>query len=141
MTTTIHYNRAKYLFPGLESIDALLACMERYTLDPTFEDYGDFVFQGYPVAPAHVRFSGNFHDASATFSIETDDQDLIDSIIAAIKANKATQAYADARHERDEQKLRRQAREAAEKLAARTRRNERIDAEVTARLRAAGFDC
>lgn len=99
MTTTIHANGSKWLGQEPDSIEKLFERLENNTLDPTFEDYGNFAKnRGAGV----VHFWGNFHDVSAVFDIETDDPELVQSLIAAIKANQDTQAYHDAKHARAE---------------------------------------
>lgn len=74
----------------------LFAALERHTLSPTFEEYGNFVSE---TADGRISFFGNFHDYSHVFQIITDDRDLIDRLTAAIRANQATREYVAARAE------------------------------------------
>ena len=72
-----------------ESIEALLARLKSNTLDPTFEEYGNFVETENGI----TSFFGNFFDYSHVFQIETDDAELSGRLTQAIRANQATQAY------------------------------------------------
>jgi hypothetical protein len=92
-----------------EQIERLAA----HTLDPSFEDYGNFVFEPRnaqylgrgeyadlgPQYPGQnvVRFWGNFADVSGVFHIDTDEPELIEKLTAAIRANQQTDAYQAAR--------------------------------------------
>ena len=83
----------------------ILHDLERYTLDPTFEMYGDFVncspewldenraakYTGCTV------ISGNFRGYTHAFYLITDDAALIDRIAAAVQRNKARPEYQAAR--------------------------------------------
>jgi len=55
------------------------------TLTPIWPDY-----------PGIVRFHGNFYQYSFAFNFDTNDAELIAEMVAAIDANKATPAYAEA---------------------------------------------
>ncbi len=93
---------------------SLLKHLAVHTLEPDFEAYGNFINTNlcrakwdadqnrwvddpaqpiYPDTPGMVRFFGNFHDYSAVFRIDTNDQALIDQLTAAIRANQQTPAY------------------------------------------------
>lgn len=95
------------------TIDDLLAVLRVATLDPRFEDCGNFrndAPEGAP--PGTIVFWGNFLDVSHLFRIETDEADLAERLGAAIEANKATPTYQRVRAE------------LAEEAAARVRRFE-----------------
>ncbi len=82
----------------------ILRDLERYTLDPIFERYGDFVnrhpqwLREYAEKYAGLTsISGNFLTHSHAFRVYTDDEALISRIEAAVLRNKATPAYQQAR--------------------------------------------
>ena len=90
--------------PWLEIPDTeenILRDLERYTLDPVFEMYGDFVnrtpewlTEELPQARAgHTMISGNFLNYTHAFRVCTDDEALIKRLEAAIDRNKATPEY------------------------------------------------
>ena len=97
-----------------EAIDRLLDLLSKHTLDPTFENYGNFISSPlffakwcyetkkwqddkdrliYPDQPTTHRFNGNFYDFSGVFRIDTADQKEIEILTAAIRGNQATQKY------------------------------------------------
>ena len=102
------------------SLAKLLTMLDRETLDPVFERYGDFcmaaeldIVRSYneerpelaaaPLSEVEtLHFWGNFYSYSCVFSVYTDDRDLIAKLTAAIRANKATVAYKQAKDERAE---------------------------------------
>lgn len=102
MTTTVNYVGTTWAGQGLDRIEDLMAALARETLDPTFEEFGNFVLESEPPAiPAgYVRFWGNFYTLSYVFSVDTDDLALIKRLTDAIRANQATPAYAQAKAER-----------------------------------------
>lgn len=125
MTITIQSNGSKWAGESADPIEALFERLATYTLNPMFEEYGNFVF----VEPdsSTVRFWGNFFDLSAVFSIDTDEPGTIRRLTDAIRANQATDAYqvareANARAVREHEAA--QARKDANRLAER-RRNAR----------------
>lgn len=102
-------------------IETLYERLQKYTLDPKFEDYGDFCYKPYhftrddagkvidnldrPIYPDHPEalcFFGNFFDVSGVFKIDTDEPIVIEKLKALIAANKSTANYANARKERQE---------------------------------------
>lgn len=85
MTTTIHSNGGGLAQP----IEKLFQMLEDYTLDRTFEMYGNFI----EVADGKAHLFGNFFDYSHVFRIDTDEQELITQLQAAIGANKAKPDY------------------------------------------------
>lgn len=92
-----------------EQMAVLLAALSTYTLDPAFEEYGNFVGDDLP-----GHFFGNFYDVSGVFSLDTTDAELIAKLTAAIRANQATAAYAAAKVDREQARADRAAREAAQ---------------------------
>lgn len=118
-------------------IEKLFEMLDKHPLDPTFEGYGDFlsraerhVVESYnedpdrtPLDPGATYHSfGNFYTYSCAFSVYTSDPAVIDRLTAAIKANKGTAAYKEARDERTEQR-----RQRAERDAEVERRRQRDD--------------
>lgn len=98
MTTTIHSMGSKWYGEAPDPVSGLFTALESSTLDPTFEDYGDFVESGDPAIPVgSTRFFGNFYDLSYVFNMDTDDVGLIARLTAAIRENQKSQAYAEAR--------------------------------------------
>lgn len=118
--TIIESNGSKWAGEAPDPIERLLARLEAETLDPMFEEYGNFVSPArkahhersertgwkdvytdagpiYPEHPNAVHFWGNFQTYSHVFSIYTDDPALIERLTAAIRANQATPAYLDAK--------------------------------------------
>ena len=93
-----------------DSLETLLAVLTREPLDPRFEEYGNFAIdlslEQRDQPPGTIRFWGNFYALSHVFSIDTDEQPIIDQLMAAIRANQQTQAYADAKREIQEQQQR-----------------------------------
>lgn len=83
----------------------ILYDLERYTLDPVFELYGNFVnpspeWLSEEVSAKYAGCTsifGNFIYLSHAFRLVTDDPGLINRLRAAIDRNKATQEYQDAR--------------------------------------------
>jgi hypothetical protein len=103
-----------------DSLAVLMCRLERYTLNPMFERYGTFVIQCrgaafsgfdpntckhvcidtgpiYADAPYAVRFFGNFYDLSAVFQVDTDDAEVIEVVLGAIRANQQSPTYTEAR--------------------------------------------
>jgi hypothetical protein len=99
-------------------ISALLKNLSEHTLDPCFEDYGNFINSNlykpkydsdkqkwvddtskpiYPDDIGMVRFFGNFFDYSAVFSIDTNDPILIEQLSQGIKVNQSKHSYKDAK--------------------------------------------
>lgn len=111
-------NGSKWGGEDPDPIGALLGRLETHTLDPSFEEYGNFAsvahgaihHRGYddngewterwedtgPIyadAPYAVNFFGNFFDLSGGFNIVTDDPEIVETLLAAIRTNQATPAY------------------------------------------------
>lgn len=114
--TQIESNGSKWAWEAPDNIEQLLARLQSETLDPMFEEYGNFVSPArkahhqrdqstgwqhvytdagpvYPDHPDALHFWGNFQTYSHVFSIYTDDPALIERLTAAIRANQATDAY------------------------------------------------
>jgi len=104
----------------------LIRKLETYTLDPMFEDYGNFVIQ----EDGGTYFWGNFFDYSAVFNVRSSDPVLNRILTDAIRDNQLTDEYLRARDKRLEEK-----RYVAEKMAEedaiarRARENDRTMAE------------
>lgn len=83
----------------------ILRDLEQYTLDPTFEMYGDFVNRTpewlteelRQTRAGHTMIFGNFLNCNHPFQVCTDDEGLIQRLEAAIDQNKATPEYQAAR--------------------------------------------
>ena len=116
MQTIIQSNGSGYVLP----LDALFSRLETDTLDPRFEDYGNFIFINpqaavdagygpdgktiyretgpcYPDMPDAVEFWGNFLTYSHVFRIATDDPELISKLTKAIRANQSRPDYINSR--------------------------------------------
>ena len=121
--THIESNGSKWGGEAPDPIERLLERLQTETLDPMFEEYGNFVHPArkahrecsertgwkdvytdagpiYPDHPNAVRFWGNFLTYSHVFSIDTDDPALIEKLTAAIRANQATPIYLAAKERR-----------------------------------------
>lgn len=103
-----------------DGVAALLSNLAGFALDPSFEEYGNFVqvepkraiagarygewVDGpdlcYPNIPGAVQFFGNFFAVSAVFRITTNDPAVIEPLTQAIRANQSTPAYLEARGRR-----------------------------------------
>ena len=115
MTTIIQSNGSRWAGEDLATLDELAECLRTHTLDPTFEKYGDFLYQVRPgdwirgkkpegTDPERTfNMFGNFFDVSHVFNIYTDDPALVAKFRALIDANKKTAAYKSAKKKRREQ--------------------------------------
>lgn len=126
----ISSNGSKWAGESPDSLQDLFERLATHPLDPSFEDYGDFVMparsavhvRGYdedgtfvdryddtgPLhseAPEAVRFWGNFFTVSAVFEIDTDEPELIARLTAAIRANQERPDYKAAKRERLGEKI------------------------------------
>jgi hypothetical protein len=97
----INSNGPKWAGDLPDTLDHLLEVLAREPLDPTFEQYGNFAInlslEQRDQPPGTIRFWGNFWALSHVFSIDTDEQPVIDQLMAAIRANQATEAYRGAK--------------------------------------------
>lgn len=118
MTTIISNNGSHWAGEEPDSIEQLLDVLGYEPLDPSFEDYGNFIstelrraiYIGngeyvekeliYPESPSMVRFWGNFYALSHCFQIDTDEPEMIERLTNAIRANQTTSAYVSASKER-----------------------------------------
>lgn len=87
----IIHNGSKWYGEGPDSIEVLLGALATETLDPTFEEYGNFVFPADAVTGT-VRVWGNFLTVSHVFDLAGTPEELA-PVIAAIRANQQTKAY------------------------------------------------
>lgn len=98
VTTIILSNGSKFAGEKPDPIEVLLERLEKHTLDPTFEKYGNFAEN---IGRGAIHFHGNFVDYSHVFSIETNDPEMCAKLTAAIETNKSTSAYRAARIEKE----------------------------------------
>ena len=104
-----------------QPLETLFARLQTNTLDPRFEQYGNFVF----VLPGLTRFWGNFYDYSHCFSVESDEPLIVDGLIKAIRKNQQTEAYKAAKDEIVEAKAAEEQRERERRQAYAERRARR----------------
>lgn len=91
-----------------DSEENILRDLERYTLDPVFEDYGCFVDRSPEWISPEIaekykgctEICGNFLTFSHAFRLVTDDAALISRLSAAIDRNRNTAEYQAARERR-----------------------------------------
>lgn len=82
----------------------ILKDLAEYTLDPVFEEYGNFVYmptwedeQSAEKYKGLTAISGNFLTYSHAFRLLTDDVELIEELTKAIKKNQETEEYKQAK--------------------------------------------
>lgn len=82
----------------------ILKDLAEYTLDPTFEDYGNFVYistwcdeESAEKYKGLTAISGNFLTYSHAFRLITDDVELIRELTEAIRRNQRTEEYKQAK--------------------------------------------
>lgn len=80
--TVIISNDSKMAGAPPDTIDVLVAVLERYPLNRFFEHH---VIE--PRANGEVRFHGNFLTVSHVFDIHSDDPDVIEQLTSAIVKN------------------------------------------------------
>lgn len=94
------------LIPYGPFVPVLLQNLSQYTLDPVFEQYGNFVtpeleretLDGVSRYPTNaVHFWGNFGSLSSVFRVVTNHPEVIAALTAAIRTNQQTEAYQGAR--------------------------------------------
>jgi hypothetical protein len=97
---TIHY--------GFKTIDEFIDKLNKYILDPGFEEYGNFIIKNpkFPKNPALTKkykgwyqFFGNFFDYSNAFSFLTDDENLVKKLRKIIRDNQKREEYQKAKSE------------------------------------------
>lgn len=90
-----------------DTIERIARDLAEHTLDPVFEEYGDFFYR-YPkwltkeAAEKYsgcVRFWGNFLDYAGVFDVITSDKEIIAKLSELIARNKATPKYIAARRD------------------------------------------
>lgn len=131
MGTIVAYNGYRIVGPVAAEVDLLLAMLERETLDPRFEQYGNFVIDADAVLQlGEVQFHGNFITYSHAFDVRSDEPEVIARLTAAIRANQATKTYLEAADGLAEQCRRWSARDAADEAERAARRAERAGVAV-----------
>ena len=82
----------------------ILKDLAEYTLDPVFEEYGNFVYmptwedeQSAEKYKGLTAISGNFLTYSHAFRLLTDDVELIEELTKAIRKNQETEEYKQAK--------------------------------------------
>ena len=82
----------------------ILKDLAEYTLDPTFEDYGNFVYvptwcdeESAEKYKGLTAIDGNFLIFSHAFRVLTDDSELIEELTKAIRKNQETEEYKQAK--------------------------------------------
>ena len=82
----------------------ILNDLAEYTLDPTFEDYGNFVYiptwcdeESAEKYKGLTAIDGNFLAFSHAFRVFTDDVELIEELTKAIRKNQETEEYKQAK--------------------------------------------
>lgn len=88
-------NGSKWLGQEPDSIETLIALLEREPLDPSFEAYGNFVYQVEDNSGNWIAH-GNFFHYSHVFQIEGTLAEIT-PILLAILENQSSAAYKDAR--------------------------------------------
>jgi hypothetical protein len=93
---------------GAENIDDFIEKLQKYTLDPTFEKYGNFIKKNpkFPKNPQLTKeykgwymLFGNFYDYSNAFSIYIKDEKLAGKIRGLIRKNQRSEEYQKAKNE------------------------------------------
>jgi hypothetical protein len=94
-------NGSKWAGQKLDTIEELLNVLNKYSLDPSFEQHGNFVNNNpqwiKPEAKEKykgcTKFFGNFATYSHVFDIITDEPEVIEALTEAIKRNTETEEY------------------------------------------------
>lgn len=106
--TIIYANGSKYAGQDPDDLETLFGVLATEPLNPLFEHYGDFCEDGghaFDTLEHNERwrgywlFHGNFLNVSHVFRVYTNDASVADRLLAAIRANKATDAYQEARRD------------------------------------------
>ena len=90
---------------GAKDIGEFMEKLKKYTLDPRFEQYGNFIRKNpkFPKNPGKYKgwYScfGNFFDYSNAFSILTDDEKLAKQLRRLIRKNQRSEKYIKAKNE------------------------------------------
>ena len=88
-----------------DTVDRILRDLAAHTLDPVFEQYGDFcdrspewlTKEAAEKYAGCVRFWGNFLEYAGVFDVITSDKEIIAKLSELIARNKATPQYIEAR--------------------------------------------
>ena len=88
-----------------DTIENIMDDLEHYTLDPRFEEYGNFVNRNPQWINEEIKEKyngcvvvfGNFYTLSHAFRLITDDIFIINMLQSAIDNNKQTEAYKQAK--------------------------------------------
>ena len=93
---------------GAKDIGDFIEKLQKYTLDPRFEQYGNFIYKNpkFPKNPEMTKkykgwycLFGNFFDYSNAFSIYTNDEKLAKKLRRLIRKNKNGEKYINTRNE------------------------------------------
>lgn len=96
---------------GVKDIEDFISKLKKFTLDPIFEKYGNFIFKNpkFPENPMLTEkykgwycLFGNFFDYSNTFCIYTDDVKLANRLKRLIRKNQKSELYVKAKMEIEE---------------------------------------
>ncbi|MNX96361.1 hypothetical protein D3C86_1286730 [compost metagenome] len=106
-TTDILSNNARQYGFTPDTIDSLIEKINTYALDPTFEEYGNFITEFKPKYwndknseyKGYTSIFGNFHTYSNVFRILTNDPIVIKKIEEAVRMNQQTEDYRAAKVE------------------------------------------
>lgn len=91
MSVTIHSNGSRWAGEKPAPLSELFEALDDHVLDPTFERYGNFV---YELPDGATRFWGNFTELSHVFEIDVEDDEMIVyALTEAIRANQRTPRY------------------------------------------------
>jgi len=118
----IRSNGSKWAGEPPDTLDILLERLTKHTLDPTFEEYGNFIHEEdddaflaqCPEYRGTWHAFGNFFDYSHVFNIRGT-RDELAQLRTAIRANQATDRYAAAKVAIEARKEERRAYEAAQR--------------------------
>ena len=90
--TNIISNGGGFVGTTQDSVERLVEIMGETPLDRSFENYGNFIYADDSV-PDVVCFFGNFFHLSHVFNIETNSNELVETLTAAIQANQRRGDY------------------------------------------------
>jgi hypothetical protein len=94
-------NGSKWYGQKPDSVEELLNVLNKYALDPMFEEYGNFINhnpnwlkkESAEKYKGCTKFFGNFSEVSHVFDIITDEPEVITALEMAIKRNTETEQY------------------------------------------------
>lgn len=89
MSTTIKNNGSRFRGQEPGTLEELLVVLQVQPLDPRFEPYANFREE----AQGQTVFWGNFFAVCHPFDIQTDDPDVIEQLLSAIRANQERANY------------------------------------------------